>query len=273
MLHKTSIYSAILFMFVFSMIFLTTVANAQDDETPQSQRFFVLELMSVDDMDNSDYMEVEAFWKKIHEARVANGDILGWDLWSLSSNGSANGYQYLTITQFSNPVMMMTGGDLWSAVQAAHSDMAEEDLNSMWELTAASRDIAEKYYLRELDIVAADDTIIEPGLIMFLDFMNANPSSVNDYVRAELDLFRPMHEEQILAGGKMAWNISSVMVPYGSSVGVTHMTANIFRNWDHVFSGIGAPQPDADTQAAMQEAIMMRDLSITYVGTLVSTVR
>jgi hypothetical protein len=255
------------------MVFVVTASSfAQEDERPA--RFFTVEFMSVDDTENSNYMQVESFWKEIHQARVANGDIMGWDLFSLTPGGTNQGYQYMTVTHFADPVTMMTGGNFWVAVEEAYQDLPEEEFNRMWEMTASSRDIGERYHMRELDSVMSEDMAPAPGMIMFVDFMKVQPDDYQDYVRAEMDLFRQRHATQIEAGGKEFWSLSSVMVPWGSGVETTHITANAFKNWDQVFnSGVSIPEPDEEMQANMQQALELRDLHKVYVATLVDIVR
>jgi len=96
----------------------------------QDKLFLVFEFMKVDNEQETAYLETESFWEKIHEQRTKNGDILGWDLWSLQPGGENNGYQYLTVTLYSDPVKMMSGaGDFEAALKAAYPKMTEAELN------------------------------------------------------------------------------------------------------------------------------------------------
>ena len=257
----------------YALIMLFTAsATAQEGNAPPT-RYFSIEFMSVDDTQGDAYMQVEAFWKEIHKARVANGDIQGWDLWSLSPGGSNQGYQYMTMSYYSDPVTMMTGGDFGAAFAQAYSDLPQQEFNEMWSMTGTSRDIAERYYVREIDFIASDSLVVETGMVAFLDFMKAKPGAGSEYVKAELDLFRPRHAMQIEAGGKEFWNLMSVMVPYGSEVEATHFTANIFSGWDQVFSTVDVPDPSANQQTMMQRGMNLRDHRFTYVATLIDFVR
>ena len=60
--------------------------------------------MRVDNEQEGTYMDIETFWQKIHEERVKNGDIIGWDLWRLPPGGEAQGYQYLPVNLYDDKV-------------------------------------------------------------------------------------------------------------------------------------------------------------------------
>ncbi len=76
---------------------------------------------------SSDYWETESFWEKLHEQRVKNGDIIGWDLWALSPSGTSQGHQYMTVTIFNDPVKMMQGGDFNKTMEGAYPNMSQVD--------------------------------------------------------------------------------------------------------------------------------------------------
>ena len=63
-------------------------ANAQE------KPYLVFEFIKVDNEQESDYFETENLWQRLHEACVKNGNIIGWDLWSLRPGGEDQGFQY-----------------------------------------------------------------------------------------------------------------------------------------------------------------------------------
>ena len=106
-------------------LFITQLATAQD------KLYLLFEFMTVDNEQEAAYAETEAFWEKIHAERAKNGDILGWDLWSLQPGGEIQGFQYLTVQLFDDPVKMMSGGCmeiLMTRCKAAYPDMSEKEL-------------------------------------------------------------------------------------------------------------------------------------------------
>ncbi len=117
----------------------------------QDKLFLVFEFMKVDNEQQAAYMETESFWEKIHQERTKSGDIIGWDLWSLQPGGENDGYQYLTVTLYNDPIKMMSsGGNFESALKAAYPKMSEEQLMSKFNNSAKSRDLAKRVILNKL---------------------------------------------------------------------------------------------------------------------------
>lgn len=75
----------------------------------QEKSYLLFEFMQVDNEQEEAYSATEKFWEKIHQERVKAGDIIGWDLWSLSPGGEQQGFQYLTVAVYNDPVKMMDG--------------------------------------------------------------------------------------------------------------------------------------------------------------------
>ena len=85
-------------LLVFAMVLLVSNVFAQD------KLYLVFEMMKVDNEQEMAYMETENFWEKIHQQRVQSDEIIGWDLWQLLPGGEDQGYQYMTVTLYNNPV-------------------------------------------------------------------------------------------------------------------------------------------------------------------------
>jgi hypothetical protein len=90
----------------------------------QDKVYLLFEFMKVDNEQENAYMDTENFWKRFMTS-VEN--IIGWDLWS-QPGGEDQGYQYLTVQIFTDPVKMMQGGgDLYAAAKKAYPNMSDED--------------------------------------------------------------------------------------------------------------------------------------------------
>ena len=118
-------------------------------------------------------MDIETFWQKIHEERVKNGDIIGWDLWRLQPGGEDQGYQYLTVNLYDDKVKMMSGaGDFWKAVTQAYPNLSEEKLNEKFNQTSKSRDLAVRLYVEQVD-KTEDEFEVSVGTVAIFHMMQA----------------------------------------------------------------------------------------------------
>ena len=241
----------------------------------QDKLFLVFEFMEVDNDQEDDYWETESFWEKIHAQRVKNGDIIGWDLWSLKPGGEDQGYQYLTVNLYNDPVKMFKGGgDFNAAVKAAYPDMSEEDLNKAFDKTSKSRDLAKRIYLEQID-VTKDEFEMPIGTVANIDLMKVDLGNYAKYEKAESEVFKPNHQKQVDAGQKGNWGLLRYMSPIGSDTYASHITVNMYKNYEQLFmpSTNDGPESTEAQQKAVQDGIATREMKWVYTATLVKKAR
>lgn len=242
--------------------------------TAQDQLYLLFEFMHVDNEQEAAYMETEAFWEKIHEQRVKNGDIIGWDLWRLQPGGEKQGAQYLTVNVYNDPVKMMSGeGDWNAALKAAYPDISDEDLNKKLNATSKSRDLAYRLYLQ--DIANTDDDFDMPvGTIAAMNMMKVEEGNYAAYEKAEIEFFKKDHNEAVKNGNLGSWGLARIMFPYGSDTYASHMTFDMFKDYNQFFNRGNDNNPMSEEETKkMNEGIALRDMKFTYIGTLIKKVR
>ncbi len=77
---------------VFSIFVFLILISISGQAMAQEKVYVIFEFMKVDNDQMFAYSETEGFWENIHKQRVQNGDIIGWDLWSLIPGGEDQGY-------------------------------------------------------------------------------------------------------------------------------------------------------------------------------------
>lgn len=240
----------------------------------QQETFLTFEFMKVDNSQETFYNETESFWEKIHEQRVASGDIVGWDLWALLPGGEDQGYQYLTVTVFDDPLKMMNAGaGILESAKMAYPDLSDEEIDNRLNLAGSSRDLAVRLYLKVID-QANSDYEMKPGMIASIDLMKAKEGLYEDYEQAESKTFKPYHKTYIDAGAKGDWQLLRVLMPQGTDVYATHVTANMFDNWEQYLNSMefdGGMTPDLQTK--MNAGVTTRDLKWVYMARLLKIVR
>lgn len=158
-------------LFTAAMICLMTI-SVMAQSNPK-KLYLLFEFMQVNDEHGSDYLKVEDFWSGIHKQRVADKQIIGWDLWSLMPAGTKQGSQYMTVTLFASlKDMLQPGGfdNIMASAKKAFPKMTEKEINNMMNLTVTSRDIANQVYLEQIDITKGDFQM-QVGTMATLDIM------------------------------------------------------------------------------------------------------
>jgi hypothetical protein len=257
---------------LFMMIVGSVGVQAQNDDA----LFLVFEFMVVDNEQEEAYEETERFWKKIHEERVAQGQIIGWDLWSLQPGGEQQGYQYMTVTLYDDPVKMMSRFDLDATIKKAYPEMSEEDIQKHLDAANASRDLAARVYLEQVASTDSDFSM-DIGTIASVDMMKVDLDKYNAYEEAEMQIFQPLHQENVDEGYMSNWALLKVINPIGSDAYMSHITVNMFENWEQVFDYEEIEETDDltfNTQSALiQAGLQTRDMRMVYFATLIDMVR
>ncbi len=257
---------------LIAILWIGNMAIAQEEDP----LFLVFEFMKVDNEQESAYAETEAFWEKIHEQRVKNGDCIGWDLWSLQPSGENQEFQYLTVSLFNDPVKMMEGGGFAEAYQAAYPNLSEAERNQKMEATVNSRDLVVRVYLQRVAGISADDFDMPLGTLAVINFMKAKPGQAQAYEKMEQEVFQPMHQQEIDAGGRAGWGVLRNMLWYGSDIYATHITYDMYKDYDQFFNGAdggdGTPMTEAQ-QKAVADGMATRDLRMAKHARLIRKVR
>ena len=256
-------------LIIIAILLFNNTAIAQD------KLYLVFEFMKVNNEQENAYWETESFWEKIQVQRTKNGDILGWDLWSLQPGGEDQGFQYLTVTLYNNPVKMMSGaGNFDEALKAAYPKISVEEVNKKMNSTAKSRDLAVRIYLEQI-AKTKDNFQMPMGTIAGINFMKVSDGNFEKYERFETEIFQPLAQKEVDSGSRGNWGLMRYMLPVGSEVNATHITTDMYKDYDQLINGgtNNSPAPSEAEIKKIEQGMTTRELKYKYMATLVKKVR
>ena len=148
----------------------------------------------------SDYLEVEQEWKRIHQKKIELGICDGWQLWRKLYSGTDDAYNYIAIDWYK---------DFPSTFESYPDDfieglMTEKELDELFEKTGKSRSMVRQ----ELSyrIMVADDEHSSSKYIV-LNRMRVKDSDNGRYLETEEKIWKPIHEKSIEKGSRTHWAV------------------------------------------------------------------
>ena len=191
----------------------------------------VVDYMKLKPGNISKYLAIENEWKKIHEARLKAGVILGWALYENMFSGADEPFQYATVTTYKN---IANYENSWSdsLASTAYPDYKEKEWNEFFERTDASRVLSSTRVFYFVDGISAKDPKLEKYL---QSTMQVKPGGEDNYVKMEKTLFKPMHQEIIKSGAMEGWSIWQKYL--GSSTDYQYVAVNTFSSLEQMDKG------------------------------------
>lgn len=222
-----------------------------------SSEYLLFEFMRVQ---SSDYWQVEEFWSGIHKQRVADKTIIGWDLWSLTPNGTEQGSQFLTVTIFANLKDMLhaIGSlDVMGYAKKAYPKMTDKEITTQFDKTGPSRDLAHQVLFKVVDSTK-DDFAMKVGTVITMDIMKQLDGS---YENVEAEIFKPWHQQMVDDGKKGNWQLLRAILPAGSESYGTHLTVSMYNDVAQLAAFMEGSLGDMNltTQLAVKDGLKTRD--------------
>ena len=176
---------------VFAMLLLAVVSFSLTAQNPT----VVLEYMKVEQNSETAYLEVEQAWKAIHQKRIDEGLSAGWQLWRNVYAGYNDPYQYITVNWYN---------DYAQSFKPTPEGFFDE-FSEIMEKTGGARILAGRQVSHRID-VAQNET---PSKYIYINQMHVKQGMGGDYVKMEVEVFKPVHEEAIKRGNRSHWGIWS----------------------------------------------------------------
>lgn len=253
------------------VVVLGTGIKAQEKPAPL---YLLFEFMQVNDENWSDYLNVEDFWSGIHQQRVADKSILGWDLWSLSPAGTKQGSQYLTVTLFKSlgDMLQAVGSlDVMGYAKKAYPNKSAKELEAMMVKTVKSRDMSNQVLFRQINRTKGDYTM-KVGTVATMDIMKQLDDS---YEKVEDEIFKPWHQKMVDTGKKGSWELLQAILPAGTEAYGTHITVSMYNDAAQLaafMEGSGG-EMDLMTNLAVKEGLKTRNWKEVKIARLEKMVR
>ena len=140
--------------------------------------------------------------------------------------------------------------------------------------TAKSRDLAVRIYLEQI-AKTKDNFQMPMGTIAGINFMKVSDGNFEKYERFETEIFQPLAQKEVDSGSRGNWGLMRYMLPVGSEVNATHITTDMYKDYDQLINGgtNNSPAPSEAEIKKIEQGMTTRELKYKYMATLVKKVR
>ncbi len=113
------------------------------------------------------------------------------------------------------------------------------------------------------------------GTIAGINLMKVTDVNYEAYEKFETEIFQPLAQKEVDAGVRGNWNLMRYLLPTGSDAYATHITADMYKDYNQLFNGGTSviPELSEDQMKKIQEGLMTRDMKYKYLATLIRKVR
>ena len=112
------------------------------------------------------------------------------------------------------------------------------------------------------------------GTVASINMMKVNGNDYGKYEKMESEIFKPMHQRDVDNGVRANWGLCRIMAPYGSDTYASHITVDMYKNYDQWLNPPKVeegPELTADQQKQINDGIATRDMKYGYIATLIDS--
>lgn len=209
---------------------ILAAANPKAAEAQDAPVFALVEFMKTSPGHEGDYVDLEMnVWKKLHQARIDRGNIVGWYLYRVHYTAADDPYNYVTVTLFNDRSKLQ---DPWEGIEAA-AVLTGMDIDKVSAETTESRELVSSNLLSRLDEVYPEGG---PGDFKYLqlDYMKVKQGHDGEYLDTERNIWKPIHEQFIKAGSRVGWSMWGRLFPSGFGLDFQFVTVNYFSDYSQI---------------------------------------
>lgn len=207
----------------------------------------------------------EKFYKKYHQERIKQGQIVGWDLWQIT-NPDVN--EMTTTFIYAHLMPKSTVGEFLSL------DQLPGVSKTAWENAQKE---AMGHYIKNYQVLVSlkggygPQATGLPADYAVLNYMEVDVYRAAEYEAMELETFMPIHEKQ---GTKSGWGLHKVLNHYGTKEPVNYITADFYDKLETIYASFNATDPmGKDVVDTLKKMDEMRSLSRSHIIKRVMSVR
>jgi hypothetical protein len=220
--------SLIKFLLLFACLFFAkTGLTAQAAENITT--YHVHDYFMVPSGGRANYLAMEKVWKKVHQANIKAGNYVNWELAGiLMPDNGAGSYNYVTRTSVRGEknLAALLSGEFYNTNPA---DILTEAEMAIYKNTGKFRSfVKQEVYTAPHILPAADWDKVKVAVHNHFDFPESGSRSA--HVKAEKEIWDPVHAARIKDGKMLAWVVAAKILPWGANEPFHDVTVDLYES-------------------------------------------
>ena len=158
-------------------------------------------------------------WSKLHQKRIDDGIISGWDVWWAMNSTSESDHQIVIVTLVENIEDFNNN----PGIRSVFPDWSDEELEEFNQKNQAARTIIKTDLLAIKNRAAKQDSI--PNVLV-MNYMKVKPVNALAYEKME-DNYKNSNFEN---SNRASWGMAKRIDKYGTGLGWNYMTFDLYNN-------------------------------------------
>jgi L-rhamnose mutarotase len=244
------------FLLLFVFVYTNILAQAP---TPVVHALVTTQKVAPADREEYEKLMKEN-WKALHQLRKQNGKIANWSLYKVHFAGSAEEYNYVSVTYYESFVKTEPNDNYLELMKASSP---KADAAAILKKTQGLRSIQRQAIYARLD--ATTPKAGAPAVkYIIIDFMKAKPGMDAAYNKAERETWKPVHQALVEGDKRTGWAFWGLVVPGGTTSNHDYVTSNAFSNYAQIGgqdyeAAFKKVHPGKELQAIFEETGKARD--------------
>lgn len=162
----------------------------------------VLDYMKVGDQ--TEYLEVEKLWQKIHKERLEEGSIIGWGVYQVMYKTVDDPYNFVTVS-FYDSFLKLNKAIPDYTYKAAYPEKTEGEWEIFQKRTANSRKMLTSSIFEQK--ISCRNVLDSLGKFYRIIEISVKPKTSKEYVALKEEIYKPLYQEAIRNNKRTSWSL------------------------------------------------------------------
>lgn len=164
-----------------------------------------------------------------HQLRKQDDKIYAWRLYYVHDTGAADEYNYVSASYYNSWEKSEPNENFLEIVKKANP---KEDATAILSKIRSFASIERKGFYRRADFVQPKTTNFK---YLILNFMKVKEGMTAQYLKAEQQEWKPLHQALVDDGSRVAWTFWQLLLPGGSKTSHDYITVDAYSSYSQIY--------------------------------------